>query len=157
MVSEDEIEEGIKGTIEKHIHYPQVSVAIGYDTRDGDSEEHSIAYIYNIPKQEVDRGFLAVRASENGGSNPEVAEPSPFEYVVGFDCFELNEDEIREVCEETISDIGYSADETEDESTLAEDVTVSVQEPESIDDETESDKQTDESDTINIDLSDEFE
>lgn len=116
MVSEERLENGAKGTIEEHVHYKQVSVAFGYSEQDG--EKTPIAYIYNIPQEMVDRGYLAVRASENGGSNPEVAEPSAFEYAVGFDCFDCTREEMEEICTQTITDIGFDAvedtSETED-------------------------------------------
>lgn len=130
MITADELENGVQGTIEAHTTVGELPVAFGYDTIDG--QKRSIAYIYNIPQERVDRGYLAVRASENGGSNPEVAEPTPVEFVVGFECSEYDRDEIFDVCKQTIEDIGFD----------------------DVIDTPEVTQETDE--TITIDLSDEF-
>lgn len=125
MITADELEDGVQGTIEAHTTVGELPVAFGYDTIDG--EKRSIAYIYNIPQESVDRGYLAVRASENGGSNPEVAEPTPVEFVVGFEYSEYDRDGIFEVCKQTIEDIGYDGKiETPDVTTGDEPITIDL-------------------------------
>lgn len=160
MVSKDELEEGIKGDIHKHIEYQQVSIALGEDAGT------PIAYIYNIPQQSVDRGYLAVRASENGGSNPEVAEPTPYEYAVGFDCYTMTDEEMIEVCERTVEDIGYSTEEKIDSTPTIEDQSQSptfdesgastVQKNNSCEISVSDEVESEEQDNADIDLSDEF-
>lgn len=129
MITADELENGIQGTIEAHTTIGELPVAFGYETIDG--EKKSIAYIYNIPQETVDRGYLAVRASENGGSKPEVAEPTPAEFVLGFQYDSYDRDEIFEVCRDTVEDIGF-------------------------DSEIEAPDVTHDTETVTIDLSDEF-
>jgi len=106
MVSKSQLEDGVKGTIEGHKSVGNVSIAIGFDMKNG--EKHSTGYIYNIQKQSVDNGYLAVRISENGGSNPEIVE-FPNELIVGFEYKEYNQDAILQICKQTISDIGFES------------------------------------------------
>lgn len=106
MISKSQLEDGVQATIESHTQVGQLPVAIGFDMIDGTKK--SVAYIYNIPQSSpIDRGYLAVQASEKGGSNPEVAEPTPEEFVVGFKYGEYDSNDIYSICEEIISSLGF--------------------------------------------------
>lgn len=103
FISKEKLERGVKGEIETYKTIHGVPVAFGYESTET-GKDTLTAYIYNIPQRAVDKGYLAVRVSENGGSNPIVAEPTPREYVVGFDGVELSYPELEEVCRQTIED-----------------------------------------------------
>lgn len=113
FISKQELETGAKSEIEKHITIQGVPVAFGYDTDSESGEQTLTAYIYNIPQQAVDKGYLAVCVSETGGSDPRVAEPSAYEYVVGFDGVNLDFPELKEICKEVIEDIGLNIENTD--------------------------------------------
>lgn len=142
MTRKEEIEEFAKGTIEAHTTIGQLPVAFGYESTDDGKK--GIAYIYNVPQSAVDKGYFQVRASENGGTDPRVATPSPREFVLGFEYADYEDSEgIYQVCKDTIEDIGFGED----------DVVVDemIEEAEATDN--GDDQQTD---SISIDLSDSF-